>query len=190
MSQLATDRYDADILVGGTWLSGDERAEVIHPYDGQTVGSAPLASADDARAAIAAADSAFADSTLSAYERYELLSYAADALEDDTEDMARLITGEQGKPLSEARSEVSRAVQTLRLSAEEAKRQFGESIPMDAQQGFDRSHAFTQREPLGVVVGITPFNFPLRSSVEVSPQDFFEPVVGVEGQAEEVQIAL
>ena len=97
MSQLSADRYDAEMLVGGAWLSGDERTEV--------------------------------------------------------EEMARLITAEQEKPLSKARSEVNRAVQTFRLSGAEAKRQFGESVSMDAQQGFDRSHAFTQREPLGVVVG-------------------------------------
>ena len=96
MSQLSADRYDAEMLVGGAWLSGDERTEV--------------------------------------------------------EEMARLITAEQGKSLSKARSEVNHAVQTFRLSGAEAKRQFGESVSMDAQQGFDRSHAFTQREPLGVVV--------------------------------------
>jgi lactaldehyde dehydrogenase len=79
--------------------------------------------------------------------------------------MAETMTAEQGKPITEARGEVDRAIQTLRLSGEQAKRQFGEYVPMDPQKGFDRSHAFTQREPLGVVAGITPFNFPLNLMV-------------------------
>jgi lactaldehyde dehydrogenase len=165
MSQQAVDRYDAEMLVGGTWSGGNERTEVIHPYDGRPVGSIPLASTGEVETAVFAAHEAFRESTLSAYERYELLTLTADALEDDDEEMARLITSEQGKPLSEARSEVNRAVQTLRLSAEEAKRLFGEYVPMDPQQGFDRSHAFSQREPLGVVAAVTPFNFPLNLMV-------------------------
>ena len=165
MSQQTVDRYDAEMLVGGSWVDGDERRDVIHPYDGRTVGSIPLASAEDTEAAVDAAHEAWQESTLSAYERYELLSHTADSLEEESEEMARLLTSEQGKPLSEARGEVDRAIQTLRLSAEEAKRLFGEYVPMDAQKGFDRSHAFTQRESLGVVAAITPFNFPLNLMV-------------------------
>jgi len=165
MSQQAVDRYEAEMLVGGSWRSGDERADVIHPYDGRTVGSIPLASRADVEAAVSAAHEGWTRSTLSAYERYELLTLAADALEADAEEVARLITSEQGKPITEARGEVDRAVQTLRLSGEEAKRLFGEAVPMDPQKGFDRTHAFTQREPLGVVAAVTPFNFPLNLMV-------------------------
>lgn len=165
MSQRTLQSYNGEMLVGGSWIDGDSRIDVTHPYDGDRVGSIPAAMTEDAEAAVDAAHEAWQQSTLSAYERYELLSHTADLLEDDAEEMARLITSEQGKPLSESRTEVDRAVQTLRLSGEEAKRLFGEYVPMDAQKGFDRTHAFTQRESLGVVAAVTPFNFPLNLMV-------------------------
>jgi lactaldehyde dehydrogenase len=156
---------DQQMLVGGQWIDADERTDVIHPYDGSHVGSVPMASEQQVVDAIDAADAAVEQSDLSAYERYELLSTTARHLEERAEEVARIMTSEQGKPISEARGEVDRAVQTLDLSAEQAKRMFGEYVPMDAQRGFARDHCFTQREPLGVVAAITPFNFPLNLMV-------------------------
>ncbi|WP_101296932.1 aldehyde dehydrogenase family protein [Halegenticoccus soli] len=156
---------DKEMLVDGEWVDADDRIEVVHPYDGRRVGSVPAASRGQVDAAIEAADRAHRESDLSAHERYELLYRAAELLEDDAEAMARVVTLEQGKPIAESRVEVDRAVQTLRLSGEEAKRLFGEYVPMDPQKGFDRTHAFTQREPLGVVTAVTPFNFPLNLMV-------------------------
>jgi lactaldehyde dehydrogenase len=166
MSLEGTSQYDAQMLVGGEWTDGDEGTiEVRHPYDGERVGTVPDASRAQMVAAVDAADEAWRASTLSAYERYELLYAAAERLEDDAGEMARIVTAEEGKPIDEARTEVDRAVQTLRLSGEEAKRQFGEYVPMDAQKGFARDHCFTKREPVGVVAAITPFNFPLNLMV-------------------------
>jgi lactaldehyde dehydrogenase len=165
MSLDTVSRMDERMLVAGEWVDGDQRADVVHPYDGEVVGSVPVASADQVRAAIDAAETAQAASDLSAYERYELLYDTADRLEARAEEVARAITSEQGKPIGEARTEVDRAVQTLELSGEQAKRMFGEYVPMDAQKGFARDHCFTQREPLGVVAAITPFNFPLNLMV-------------------------
>jgi lactaldehyde dehydrogenase len=162
---LETELHDESNLIDGEWVDADDRDEIIHPYDDEQVGSVPVASEDQVRHAVAAADRAAEESDLSAYERYELLYRAAELLENDAEEVARLMTAEQGKPITEARTEVDRAIQTLRLSGEEAKRMFGEYVPMDAQRGFDRTHAFTQREPLGVVAAITPFNFPLNLMV-------------------------
>lgn len=150
------------MLIDGEWVDADERTDVIHPYNREKVGSVPMASTEQVNEAIDAAERAFEATDLSAYERYELLTIASDELEERAEEVANVITSEQGKPITEARNEVDRAVQTMRFSAEEAKRQFGEYVPMDPQKGFDRSHAFTQREPLGVVGAITPFNFPLN----------------------------
>ena len=155
-------QLDWDSLVDGEWIEADDRVGVIHPYDGAVVRSVPMVDAEQVTAAIGAAERAVEESTLSAYERYELLMKTAAQLEDDAEEVAAVMTSEQGKPLAESRGEVDRAVQVLRLSAEEAKRLFGEYVPMDTQKGFDRSHSFTQREPLGVVAAITPFNFPLN----------------------------
>ena len=162
---LETELHDESNLIDGEWVDADDRDEIIHPYDDEQVGSVPVASEDQVRHAVAAADRAAEESDLSAYERYELLYRAAELLENDAGEVARLMTAEQGKPITEARTEVDRAIQTLRLSGEEAKRMFGEYVPMDAQRGFDRTHAFTQREPLGVVAAITPFNFPLNLMV-------------------------
>jgi lactaldehyde dehydrogenase len=156
---------DQQMLIGGQWIDADERTDVIHPYDGSHVGSVPMASEQQVIDAIDAADEAVEQSDLSAYERYELLSTTARHLEERAEEVAQIMTSEQGKPISEARGEVDRAVQTLDLSAEQAKRMFGEYVPMDAQRGFARDHCFTQREPLGVVAAITPFNFPLNLMV-------------------------
>jgi lactaldehyde dehydrogenase len=165
MSQEVATRLDKQMLIGGEWVDADDRTDVIHPYDGDLVGSVPLASEQQVVDAIDAADAAFEASELSAYQRYELLSETARQVEARADDIARILTSEQGKPLTEARGEVDRAVQTLDLSAEQAKRMFGEYIPMDAQKGFARDHCFTQHEPLGVVAAITPFNFPLNLMV-------------------------
>ncbi|WP_280536444.1 aldehyde dehydrogenase family protein [Halopenitus sp. POP-27] len=161
MSLDQSERTDKDMLSNGTWIEGDERTDVINPYDGTTVGTIPVASREQVTDAIESARDAAEQTSLSAYERYELLSIAADRLEERIEEVAEIITSEQGKPITEARTEADRTVQTLRLSAEEAKRQFGEYVPMDPQKGMRRDHCFTQPEPVGVVAGITPFNFPL-----------------------------
>jgi lactaldehyde dehydrogenase len=165
MSLETTGRLDKQMLIGGEWVDADERTDVSHPYDGSEVGSVPVASVEQVREAIEAAEAAQEASTLSAYERFTLLDETAEILDERAEEVAQVMTGEQGKPITEARGEVDRAVQTLRLSGEQAKRMFGEYVPMDAQKGFARDHCFTQREPLGVVAAITPFNFPLNLMV-------------------------
>lgn len=165
MSVKHTSGYEGELLIDGTWKDAAERRDVLHPYDGSAVGSIALASPDQVVEAIEAAERASEASDLSAYQRYELLMETADRLEAEADSVARLLTSEQGKPLSESETEVDRAVQALRMSAEEAKRMFGEYVPMDAQKGFARDHCFTQREPLGVVAAITPFNFPLNLMV-------------------------
>lgn len=165
MSQEVATRLDKQMLIGGEWVDGDERTDVVHPYDGKPVGSVPMASEHQILEAINAAEQAFEASDMSAYERYELLSATVRQLEERADEIAHILTSEQGKPLIEARGEVDRAVQTMDLSAEQAKRMFGEYVPMDAQKGFAKDHCFTQREPLGVVAAITPFNFPLNLMV-------------------------
>jgi lactaldehyde dehydrogenase len=154
-------RLDKDILVDGEWSGAEDRTDVRHPYRNTVVGSVPVVEKARVVGAIDAAAAAVETSRLSAYDRYELLSTAADRVESRLEELAQIVTSEEGKPITEARNEVDRTAQTLRLSAEEAKRQFGEFVPMDPQKGTPRDHCFTQREPLGVVAAITPFNFPI-----------------------------
>jgi glyceraldehyde-3-phosphate dehydrogenase (NADP+) len=99
---------------------------------------------------------------LPAYERYSILTKTAGLLRENQEDLARLISKESGKALWESRFEVVRGAETIELSAEEAKRIRGETIPLDAASGGQGKFGFTLRVPCGVVVAISPFNFPLN----------------------------
>jgi acyl-CoA reductase-like NAD-dependent aldehyde dehydrogenase len=99
---------------------------------------------------------------LPAYERYSILTKTAGLLRENQEDFALLISKESGKALWESILEVVRAAETIELSAEEAKRIRGETIPLDAASGGQGKFGFTLRVPCGVVVAISPFNFPLN----------------------------
>ncbi|NNE00999.1 MAG: aldehyde dehydrogenase family protein, partial [Pirellulaceae bacterium] len=98
----------------------------------------------------------------SAHERYEILHRASDLLIQRSEELARVLTNEEGKTIREATTEVQRAAQTLQLSGEEAKRMTGEVLPLDSAPGGAGKLGFTLRVPCGVVAAITPFNYPLN----------------------------
>jgi glyceraldehyde-3-phosphate dehydrogenase (NADP+) len=160
-----------DMLVGGNWVDTAGKIEVRHPYDNSVVDTVPLAGAADVDAALAAAvRGAKCMAKLTAWDRYQILKKAAEKLEARTEEFARTITLEEGKVIAEGRGEVGRAVQTLMLSAEEARRIHGETVPLDASPGGGGKLGFTLRVPCGVVVAISPFNFPLNLVVhKVAP---------------------
>lgn len=159
------------MCVGGKWVETGRKTEVLHPYDNSVVDTVPHASAADVDAALAAAvRGAKTMAKLTAWDRYQILKKAAVKLEARTEEFARTITLEEGKVIAEGRSEVGRAVQTLMLSGEEARRIHGETVPLDASPGGAGKMGFTLRVPCGVVVAISPFNFPLNLVVhKVAP---------------------
>ena len=99
---------------------------------------------------------------LSGYDRWKILRKAADIIANRTEEIGRVISSEEGKILAEGRGEASRAVETLMGSAEEAKRIHGETVPLDGDPGGGKRLGFTLRVPCGVVLAISPFNFPLN----------------------------
>lgn len=151
------------MYIGGEWTDRDDKISVINPFNNSIVDTVPSATTDDVELAINSAVSGAKDiATLSGYERYQILRKAADLLEERTEDFARTITLEEGKVISEGRLEVSRAVQTMTLSAEESKRIHGEMVPLDGAPGWSGQLGFTLRVPCGVVAAISPFNFPLN----------------------------
>jgi acyl-CoA reductase-like NAD-dependent aldehyde dehydrogenase len=151
------------MCVGGKWVDRIEKIEVLHPYDNSVVDIVPHASPADVDAALAAAvRGARIMAKLAAWDRYQILKKAAEKLEARAEEFARTITLEEGKVIAEGRFEVARAVQTLMLSAEEARRIHGETVPLDASPGGAGKMGFTLRVPCGVVVAISPFNFPLN----------------------------
>jgi acyl-CoA reductase-like NAD-dependent aldehyde dehydrogenase len=151
------------MCVGGKWVDAGEKIEVLHPFDNSVVDTVPRASTADVDAALAAAGrGAKTMAKLTAWDRYQIRKKAAEKLEARTEEFARVITLEEGKVIAEGRFEVGRAVQTLMLSAEEARRIHGETVPLDASPGGAGKMGFTLRVPCGVVVAISPFNFPLN----------------------------
>ena len=156
------------MLINGQWRgsakedSSTRFIDVRAPYDGRIIGRIPEAGRDDVEDAIAAADSAFRKTRLSPYERYEILLKTSILLNERTEDIARTLAQEAGKPIRDARAEVHRAVQTFQISAEEAKRIHGEGVPVEAAKGSENRIAFTIRVPVGPICAISPFNFPLN----------------------------
>ena len=152
-----------EMLIAGDWSAGAGEIPVLNPYDNSEVDTVPSASGADIDRAIAyAVEGAKKVKAIPGYERAQLLMRAAGLMEERLEDLARTITLEEGKIIAEARFEVDRAKETIIGSAEEAKRLGSEVIPLDGAPGTGNRFGFTLRVPCGVVLAVTPFNFPLN----------------------------
>ena len=153
-------------LVNGRAVKQTEEKtmEVISPFNSEVVGKVNLASKEDAENAIESAHRVFHKTMkkMPAYRRADILRKTADLLEDRTEEFARILGLEAGKPIRDGRGEVGRAVQVLRFAADEAKKIEGELVPMDAAIGGENRIGMVRRHPIGVISAITPFNFPLN----------------------------
>ncbi|HEY4278276.1 MAG TPA: aldehyde dehydrogenase family protein [Conexibacter sp.] len=137
--------------------------EVRNPSTGELLGELPVASTEQIDAAIARARTgAGTMAAMPAHERGALLARVADGIEARSEELARLVAAENGKPIVQTRGEVAAAIRIFRGFGEEAKRLFGRQIPLDAVPGLENNLAFTVREPLGVVAAIVPFNYPVE----------------------------
>lgn len=158
-------------LIGGRWSQATTVAPVRNPYTGETIAHVCQASPADAESAVqSSVEGAAAMRRLSGYARSTLLANAAQALQVRQEEFARTMTAEAGKPLTDARREVGRAIQTLSIAGEEAKRIGGEVVPLDWSPGMESYWGVTRRFPIGPILGITPFNFPLNLVVhKVAP---------------------
>ena len=121
------------MYLGGEWVDRDDRSHVLNPFDGSVVDYVPRASLADVETAIAsAARGAGVMADLPAHERYRILHRAAELMEERVEDLGRTITLEEGKIIGEGMGEAHRSIETMTLSAEEAKRLYGENLPLDA----------------------------------------------------------
>ncbi len=150
------------MYVNSQWVDSPTMTPIVSPYSGEVVDTAPAATSEQIEQALAAAEkAASAMAQLTAYERYSILMRAADLVAQNVEDLARTVSLEMGKPLSEARGEAGRIPDLLRLSAFEGSQLRGETLPVDAQVGAKGKMGFTMRVPCGVVVAIAPFNYPL-----------------------------
>jgi glyceraldehyde-3-phosphate dehydrogenase (NADP+) len=151
------------ILIGGRWLSTESELKVVNPYNGGVAGSTSLAGPGELDSAAAAAESSFeALKAMPSYRRAELIRKVVDGIEGRSEELAMTISQEAGKPIRDARAEVRRAAGTFRLAAEEAVRIEGALIPLDTAPGAEGRYGIVKRFPVGTILGITPFNFPLN----------------------------
>ena len=154
------------MLIGGKHISSEDLEEVINPYNGEVIDTIPIAHRQIADMAIEAANDAKSALTeMSAFKISNKLFNVVDKLREKRQEFAELLTLEVGKPINESLVEVDRSIETLKLAAEEAKRIYGESVPLDAGLNGKGFFAFTQRMPLGVVVAIAPFNYPLNLTI-------------------------
>ena len=151
------------MLIGGKKVFKKEEIKITFPYDGSLVGTIPRGKEEDVELAVEAAKVGFEKmKKMTAYERYQCLQKAARILSSRALEFAQLLTLEVGKTIKESMGEVGRAVNTITLAAEEAKRVLGEEVPFDAAPGIKNKVGFYRRVPIGLIVCITPFNFPLN----------------------------
>jgi acyl-CoA reductase-like NAD-dependent aldehyde dehydrogenase len=149
------------LYLDGQWTPGRAEVEVRSPFDQAIVGSYSVADTSQVERATAAAQrSLFAG--LAPHRRAEILDATREIVERRAEDFALSISLEAGKPIRAARVEAGRALQTLRLAADEARRMPGESVALDGFASGAGLIGLTLPEPLGVVAAITPFNFPMN----------------------------
>jgi len=150
-------------LIDGEWLDGEGTLTVTDPYNDKELGRLALATKAQVRRALKSAAAAFeVTRQMAAHQRAELLLRVRERLWSKREQIAQLLCSEAGKPITLARGEVARGIETLLLSAEEARRITGEYLPLDVQKGSEAYQGFTRRVPRGPATALWPFNFPLN----------------------------
>ncbi len=153
----------ANIFFGSNEVSKDEVSNRLSPFSKEVVSTAVVCNADDAKKALKIAQNATKEARETTIaQRCNWLLDVAKKLAEQKEDIAKTITDEVGKPITFARVEVQRAIETITLSAETMRTMSGETINTDAMDSGKKTMAFFKRVPAGVVVAITPFNFPLN----------------------------
>ncbi|MCI0711611.1 MAG: aldehyde dehydrogenase family protein [Chloroflexi bacterium] len=150
-------------LVGGEWRTSDEILAVMFPYDGSQAGAVYMATEQDLDDATAAALRGFEITRkLPAYKRTEILMNLHRLMQERFDDLVNTMIMEGGKNYKTAVSETTRALQTILVSAEEARRIEGEVLSIDWTPAGEGRQGFVKRVPIGVVLGITPFNYPIN----------------------------
>ncbi len=151
------------MLLNGEWTDCSTRLEICDPGTGSVITSVPRATAKDMEFAISCAAEAFSHvRKLPVYERMRILNETANTVLHRQEEFAHMIAREGIKTIREARKEVMRCVETLRISAEEARRLKGETIPFDQMAGSENRMGYFSRMPIGIIGALTPFNDPLN----------------------------
>jgi len=137
--------------------------DIINPANGEVIDTVPIASQKKVELAAAIVrKAALQCRSLSRFQRSEILAKTAQLIALEKDQFAKLITKESGKTITQSSAEVERCINTFQLAAEETKRHVGEVIPFDSYAGSENRQGYFTREPLGVIVAITPFNDPLN----------------------------
>src|SRR5260370_17093449 len=159
----AIESINLGFLLDGKWRNDGERIEVLSPGTRQRVGVTYRATSADAEVAIRAAIRAFETTRrMGGYERQRVLRAISSGIEKQSDELARTMALEAGKPIKTARGEVDRAIFTFSVAAEEAGRIGGEFLPLDLQEFTAGRWGIVRRFPVGPIAAITPFNFPFN----------------------------
>lgn len=159
------------ILIGNEFISTSEVRPVINPFTNKTVGEVYIAGEAEFNASAEYLTSIAKDyASLPTYKKQELLYNVSNRVKVQKNELARLITDETGKPIKFSMIEVDRAVFTFRLGAEECSRIYGEVLPLDLLPGSENKTGIVRRFPIGLILGITPWNFPVNLAAhKISP---------------------
>src|SRR3972149_643466 len=150
-------------FIGGNFRPCRKAQEITNPYNREGIGIVHQAGEEEIEEAVRSAQSAFGEMRGAPLDRRaEALQKITDGIKERREELARMICLEAGKPITDARNEVGRAILTFQTAAEEAKRLGGEVLPLDLLPGNEKRMAIFRRFPLGPILGISPFNFPLN----------------------------
>ena len=159
----AIESLNFGYYLDGRWLNDGERIEILSPGTRQRVGVTYRAPASRVEEAIRSGVRAFeVTRRMGGYERQKILRGISAGIEKNSEELARLVALEAGKPIKTARLEVERAIFTFAVAAEEAVRVGGEYLPLDWQASSAGRWGIVRRFPLGPIAAITPFNFPIN----------------------------
>jgi len=151
------------MLIGENWIDKDEKIDVRNPFNDELIDTIPSGDVADVKAAFEAAEEGLKiNKNLAVHQRISILYKTAEIIRSRQEDFARVIATEGSKTIKEARKEVSRCIDTITISAEEARRVVGETIPFDSREGSENRVGYYYRFPIGIIVAITPFNDPLN----------------------------
>ena len=147
----------------GSGVAGDDGFEVKSPYDGEVVARVASPTKEDVERAVQSAHDVFQESRkLPVHVRAEALVHISKRLQERADEVAEVIAREGGKPIKWAQVEAARAVSTFRWAAEEVRRDGGQMMRLDTEESLGPRVGYIRRFPLGPVLAITPFNFPVN----------------------------
>ncbi|HZG72041.1 MAG TPA: aldehyde dehydrogenase family protein [Chondromyces sp.] len=155
--------FRRQLFINGKWVEAQEYSVLRSPYTSEPIAEVPMATKKELEEAIEAAYAARKKmAKMPIHQRSAILDQLVKLLVERSEEAAKIISLEAAKPITTAREEVRRTIQTYKFAAQEATRIGGETISLDAAPGGENRLAYTVREPLGVIGAITPFNFPMN----------------------------